>query len=153
MDLALNSPDIIRFIRDRSKWIDGDIGWAPDNNNNPAARVFRRRILHNGDNLTFVVARFNYMASKLTYCIFHPTAGRIYGLDIGVMHRNPNLKVVGRIHKHSWNPRDRDKYAYVPSDITATWDQPIRAWREFCDEAGIQHYGELDSPSVQTALP
>ena len=64
------------------------------------------------------------MAAKLSYVLLYRGAGRIYALDLGSAHRNPNGERVGETHKHRWTAEFRDKQAYVPKDITATWDRP-----------------------------
>jgi hypothetical protein len=59
------------------------------------------------------------------------TAGRIYGLDLGKEHHNPQCQQVGDKHKHRWTEQFHDKEAYVPDDITATAENPVEVWTEF----------------------
>ena len=66
---------------------------------------------------------------------------------------HPNGERVGETHKHRWTAEFRDKQAYVPKDITATWDRPLEVWQQFCAEARIDHRGTLGEPSVQQPLP
>ena len=40
---------------------------------------------------------------------------------------------------------------YAPEDITATVENPVEVWDQFCREAGIQHNG-LDVPEQQIPL-
>ncbi|MGH8191833.1 MAG: DUF6978 family protein, partial [Rhodanobacteraceae bacterium] len=42
---------------------------------------------------------------------------RIYGLDLGKDHHNPQCNQVGEKHKHRWTDQYRDKEAYEPRDI------------------------------------
>ena len=79
--------------------------------------------------------------------------GRIYGLDMGADHRNPDGKRVGNTHKHRWQEGFRDKEAYVPEDIEASWDHPAEVWNQFCTEAKLHHSGTFSHPVVQLELP
>lgn len=45
-----------------------------------------------------------------------------------------------------------DKLAYTPEDITASWDQPVQVWRQFCEEVLIVHDGMLSHPVWQEEL-
>ena len=74
------------------------------------------------------------------------TAGRIYALDLGKDHHNPECDRVGEKHKHRWSERDGDKRAYVPDDIRAPVSDPVSVWTEFCAEAGIRHEGSMQPP-------
>ena len=59
----------------------------------------------------------------------HRGAGRVYGLDLGQDHHNPE--------------------AYPPGDITASLDDPVEVWRQFCGEARITHHGALEAPPAE----
>lgn len=50
-------------------------------------------------------------------------------------------------HKHKWSADFRDWQAYMPSDVTAQWHEPVRAWGQFRAEARIVHLGRLGEPS------
>lgn len=39
--------------------------------------------------------------------------GRIYGLDLGAAHVNPDGAPIGETHKNYWSPGHRDKWAFV----------------------------------------
>ena len=86
------------------------------------------------------------LARTLTYALILKTAGRIYGLDLGKDHHNPQCNQVGEKHKHTWSEQYRDKEAYTPNDITAQVSDPVEVWKQFCKEAGIEHDGELRQP-------
>ncbi|MCC6124103.1 MAG: hypothetical protein IT426_04015 [Pirellulales bacterium] len=86
------------------------------------------------------------MAEALSYMLILKTAGRIYGLDLGRDHHNPQCNQVGDKHKHRWNELFKDKEAYVPDDITKSVSDPIAVWRQFMAEAKIVHNGELNAP-------
>ncbi len=102
----------------------------------------------------FVKGWYNPRSGKLSFAIIHRTAGgRIYGLDLGAEHYNPDGRPVGEKHKNHWVPGYRDKWAYAPEDITETWDRPVEAWRQFCDEANLRHSGTMHHPDTRGELP
>ncbi len=84
--------------------------------------------------------------------LVHRAVGRIYALDLGADHHNPDCNRIGEKHKHRWKEGFRDKEAYVPRYITAPWDRPCDVWRQFCAEAGIRHRGEMQPPVAQEDL-
>ncbi|MGH8190537.1 MAG: DUF6978 family protein, partial [Rhodanobacteraceae bacterium] len=71
---------------------------------------------------------------------------RIYGLDLGKDHHNPQCNQVGEKHKHRWTDQYRDKEAYEPRDITASATDPVTVWTQFCKEAKIAHHGQMMPP-------
>ena len=100
----------------------------------------------------FVQGRYNPDNGKLSYAIIHRGEGRIYALDLGAEHRNPDGSHVGDKHKHRWREGDRDKWAYVPDDITESWDRPREVWQQFCAEANLLHSGTIQVPRMQRGL-
>ncbi|MDE2778881.1 MAG: hypothetical protein OXI91_04285 [Chloroflexota bacterium] len=46
-------------------------------------------------------------------------------LALGADHQNPDGQWVGEKHENYWVPGSRDKWAYVPPDITGTWNRPV----------------------------
>lgn len=80
----------------------------------------------------------------LTFALILKSVGRIYGLDLGKDHKNPDGDRIGKKHKHSWSVEFRDKKAYVPTDITASIFEPVTLWEQFCEEACIEHNGKLN---------
>ena len=87
----------------------------------------------------FVRGSLNRPAKALGFQVIHRGVGRIYGLCLGKDHHNPTCRFVGETHKHSWSEAHRDKSAYAPEDITASVDDPVQAWKQFCSEARIRH--------------
>ena len=95
----------------------------------------------------------------MSYTLIHRQARRIIGLDLGayLVHHNPDCerKRGKRLacecprgtHKHLWSERSKSESAYVPSDITAAWDDPLGVWREFCVEVRLTHLGILRKPA------
>ena len=140
------------IIADSTKRIEGDLDWRDMEDRQPAC-TFRTPVLSDEEHPLEIVGRWNPMAAKLSYVLLYRGAGRIYALDLGSAHRNPNGERVGETHKHRWTAEFRDKQAYVPKDITATWDRPREVWQQFCAEARIDHRGTLGEPSVQQHLP
>ncbi len=130
------------------KIILGDIVWRNDADNS-LAKEFRSEIDTNSGHPLFIQGRYNPSAGKLSYSIILRGEGRIYGLDLGADHRNPDGMRVGEKHKHSWRGGYRDKWAYDPRDITETWDRPVDVWRQFCVEAKLAHSGKMLQPSIE----
>ena len=125
--------------------------WTDDEDHSPA-QEFRAHVESDSGYPLFVVGRYNSLAGTLSYALIHRALSRIYALDLGSDHHNPDCHRVGEKHKHRWKDGYRDKQAYVPDDITATWDQPASVWMEFCREAKIEHDGVLRSPQTQQEL-
>ena len=149
--VLITEQEFDHILSDETKKIEINLAWKDDEDHSPA-RVFRTAVLSDEAYPLEVVGRWNPKAAKLSYVLLHRNSGRIYGLDMGARHRNPTGEEVGETHKHRWTTEFRDKEAYVPLDITATWDQPVVVWEQFCAEAGIAHLGTLDEPSWQEDL-
>ena len=101
----------------------------------------------------FACGRYHRKARKLSFALIYGGVGRIYAIDLGVGHRNPTGELLGDKHKHRWSVSSRDRVAYVPDDITAPWDQPARAWEQFCAEAKLVRTGTLTAPTDPQDLP
>jgi hypothetical protein len=109
---------------------------------------FRVEVLSDAGYPLFVRGSFNKLARALSYTLIHRSVGRIYALDMGKDHHNPNCSNVGEKHKHKYTEQYRDKDAYVPHDITAPVDDPVTVWKQFCVEASIDHTGTLHAPPL-----
>ncbi len=140
------------FIEDSNKIIDGDIEWQEDEDHSPSVE-FRVRLQSTQNYPVFVQGFYNPLKLALTYAIIHLKAGRIYGLDMGKEHPNPDRTRVGRIHKHRWTAEYQDKWAYRPLDITAPVTNPIEVWGQFCKEASIRHNGVMQNPPLGKGDP
>ena len=147
--MTLSQSEYEAIINDDGKIISEDIDWQPADN--PQAQTFRVDI--EAEQSLFVNGWYNPLSGKLSYAIIHRGVGRIYGLDLGAEHRNPDGQFVGEKHKNYWLEGCRDKWAYVPQDITAPLDRPTEVWDQFCDEANLRHSGAMNPPSVQPELP
>ena len=132
-------------LADESKRVQGDVSWKEDEDRSPAVE-FRVDIESTSGWPLFVKGRYNVAARTLTYALILKTTGRIYGLDLGKDHHNPQCDQVGEKHKHRWSEPYGDKEAYVPDDVGAPVSDPVAVWKEFCAEARIQHDGSMKPP-------
>ena len=130
------------LLADQSKSISCDIAWVDDEDHSPAVE-FRAAIENQQGRPLFVRGSYNRLARTLTFAVIHQGVGRIYALDMGKAHLNPDRSLVGDLHKHRWTDEHRDAQAYVPNDITASVGDPVAVWHQFCAEAGIKHNGVL----------
>ena len=140
------------IMKDPSKRVDGDIEWVGDEHHFPARR-FRARVETAAGRPLFVLGRYNPLARKLSYSLFLKTDGRIYGLDMGHDHTDPQGNDLGDSHKHEWSECYRDREGYAPEDITAPVFDPVSVWRQFCAEANIRHNGRMHSLPVSMEWP
>ena len=142
----LTQEEFEQILNDSSKHIDGNISWS--DSNNTLWTKFRVAIITSWDHDLFIQGSYNPIIPSLSYALIYPAEGcRIYGLDLGKDHRNPDGRLVGETHKHRWTETFRDKQAYAPPDITAPVDKPVEVWQQFCREARITHNGSMMPPS------
>ncbi len=139
----LSQEEFEALINDPNKSIEGDIAWKKERS---LWSGFRAEIISPTGYPLFLKGSYNPIIAALSYHIIHHAAGRIYGLDLGKDHRNPNGEYVGEKHKHRWYEPLRDKQAYVPPDITAPATDPIQVWQQFCQEAKVIHNGIMTPP-------
>jgi hypothetical protein len=148
----LLQPEFEELIADTTKQIEVNISWNEDEDHSPAVE-FRVEVTSNAGYPLFVKGSYNVLTLKLTYALIHRAVGRIYALDLGQDHRNPDGNLVGEKHKHRWDERYRDKKAYVPTDITAPVTDPVKVWEKFCQESKITHNGIMQElPPLQLDL-
>ncbi len=148
----LTQTEFEELINDTTKCIEGNISWNKDEDHSPAVE-FRFEVNSDAGYPLFVKGSYNVLTQTLTYALIHRASGRIYALDLGKDHRNPDGNLVGEKHKHRWDERYRDKKAYVPSDITAPVTDPVKVWKQFCEESKITHNGIMqDPPPLQLDL-
>ena len=146
--MSLTNTEFASILEDASKRIEGNIAWSDDEDHSPA-HEFRAEVGSGVGWPLFIRGRYNPAAGSLTYALILKSEGRIYGLDLGKEHHNPQCNQVGEKHKHRWSERYRDKEAYAPDDITAAVSDPVAVWKQFCVEARIEHDGELNQPPPQ----
>lgn len=149
--MPLTNAEFASILEDSSKRIEGNIAWCQDEDHSPVLE-FRAEVLSGTGWPLFVRGSCNMLAGTLTYALILKTEGRIYALDLGKDHHNPQCMQVGERHKHCWTEQFRDKEAYVPDDVTALVSDPTAVWRQFCAEARIEHTGSLARPVVQEEL-
>lgn len=150
--MGLTNAEFQSILADTSKRIDGDIVWEADEDHSPCVE-FRAEVLSAAGWPLFVRGSYNPWIPALSYVLILKTAGRIYALDLGKDHHNPQCDAVGEKHKHRWTEQFRDKEAYVPHNITAPASDPVAVWDQFCGEANIRHQGKLHPvPTVQGEL-
>lgn len=133
------------ILSDSSKQISGDINWLPDEDHSPTVE-FRATVDSDTGYPLLIRGSYNHEVRSISYVMLHAGSGRIYALDLGKDHRNPDGTLVGEKHKHRWSEQFRDREAYVPTDITAGPDDPVTVWRQFCAEANLKHHGKMNSP-------
>jgi hypothetical protein len=141
----LSNAEFEAILSDASKRIDGDIAWQEDEDHSPCVE-FRAEVQSDAGWPLFVRGSYNPFIPALSYVLILTTSGRVYGLDLGKDHHNPECNQVGEKHKHKWTEQFRDKEAYVPNDITAPASNPVAVWRQFCAEAGLTHGGDFARP-------
>lgn len=146
MLMPLSVDEYQAIIDDHTKRIWGNIAWE----GRPTAyqRQFRVEVDSESGHPLFIKGWYNAGASKLSYALIHRVAGRIYGLDLGADHINPDGQSVGEKHKNYWVPGYRDRWAYVPNDITEPWQRPVAVWSQFCAELHLRHEGTLSDPGA-----
>jgi hypothetical protein len=140
---VLSQTEFETLILDTDKSIEGDIIWTQERE---PWLGFRKKITSRADYPIFLKGSYNPFIPALSYVIIYEAIGRIYGLDLGKAHRNPDGTCIGEKHKHRWNEALRDKQAYVPRDITALVTEPKQVWQQFCDEAKLSHNGNMEAP-------
>lgn len=145
--MPLIDSEFAAILDDETKRIRGDVAWREDEDHSPA-REFRVEVESAGGWPLFVQGRCSFVAGTLTYALILKTAGRIYALDLGRDHHNPQCERVGEKHKHRWSERYGDREAYAPDDVSAPASDPVAAWKEFCAEARIRHEGRMERPSA-----
>lgn len=143
--MTLTNTEFETILSDTSKRIDSDIKWQEDEDHSPCVD-FRAEVQSGAGWPLFVRGSHNPLIPALSYVLILKTAGRVYALDLGKDHHNPECDQVGEKHKHKWTEQFRDKQAYVPDDIVALVSDPVAVWQQFCDEAGLAHDGDLAAP-------
>lgn len=143
--MTLTSAEFEAILNDESKRIEGDILWQEDEDHSPSFE-FRAEVKSEAGWPLFVRGSYNPLIPALSYMLVLKTAGRVYGLDLGKDHHNPQCDQVGERHKHRWTEKLRDKEAYVPKDITEPASEPVAVWIQFCAEAKLTHDGKLTVP-------
>jgi hypothetical protein len=143
--VPLSDAEFDAILTDRTKLIEGDIVWQEDEDHSPSVE-FKKEIITAGGWSLFMKGTYNPLVPALSFVLISMSSGRIYALDLGRAHKNPDGTRVGDTHKHRWSEAFKDKQAYEPDDITANPNDPIQAWQQFCQEATIKHNGRMYPP-------
>jgi hypothetical protein len=143
--MTLTNTEFEVILSDDTKRIDGDITWQEDEDHSPSVE-FRMEVQSSNGWPLFVRGSYNPLIETLSYVLILKTAGRVYGLDLGKDHHNPQCDQIGDKHKHKWSEIYRDKEAYVPNDITEPASDPVAVWGQFCAEANLTHNGDMHAP-------
>ena len=86
----LSNQDFSLIINDTTKRINVNINWNNETNNKNCCK-FRVNIESESDYPLILNGTYNLIYPGLSYTIIHKGIGkRIYGLDIGKTHPNPN---------------------------------------------------------------
>ena len=149
--MPLTDQELASILADETKRIQEDITWREDEDHSPAVEFRVELESMNGWPLV-LKGYYNAAAGTLSYTLILKTTGRIYGLDLGKAHHNPQCEQVGEKHKHRWSEQYGDKEAYVPDDVNAPVADPVAVWKEFCAEARIRHDGTMQPPAKQGEL-
>ena len=139
---------MLGIIANTTKVVEGDIHWRPHPTALPAVE-FVVNVASDEPYPLVLVGWFNSVSRKLSFSLIARGIGRVYALDLGRPHTNPDGAVVGEVHKHRWTREHHDGWAYNPSDISADWSNPVTAWQQFCAEASIRHAGTMIAPSTE----
>ncbi|MDE2967364.1 MAG: hypothetical protein OXS30_07775 [Chloroflexota bacterium] len=154
--------DLAAILSDNTKTISQNIFWDKDEDHS-GAQEFRVGVWSEADWPLQVYGWFNDQIGQLSYSLLHLRDGRIVGLDLGdrLIHHNPDCNRRRRrttcacprgTHKQVHSEQHQMRVAYVPADISASWDDPVSVWRQFCEEVRIEHLGTLAAPEWQGEL-
>jgi hypothetical protein len=143
--VSLSDAEFDAILTDRSKVIEGDIVWQEDEDHSPSYE-FKVEIETAGGWPLYMKGTFNPLIPAISYAIISKNSGRVYALDLGKANKKPDCTRVGDTHKHRWTEEFKDKPAYEPEDITATPDDVLGVWQQFCQEAMINHNGKIHTP-------
>ncbi len=143
--MTLTNAEFETILNDETKCLEGDIAWQEDEDRSVCVE-FRADVRSSAGWPLFVKGSYNREIKTLTYVLILKTVGRVYGLDLGKDHHNPQCNQVGEKHKHTWTEQFRDKEAYIPEDITVPAEDPVGVWNQFCAEAHLTHNGNMTAP-------
>ncbi len=99
--MTLTNTEFESILSDDSKRIDADIIWMEDEDHSPSVE-FGAKVESDAGWPLFVRGSYNPLISALSYALILKTAGRVYALDLGKDHHNPQCDQVGEKHKHKW---------------------------------------------------
>lgn len=139
--MSLTNSEWREILADESKTVRGDIDWVVDEEHPGTVEFFVPFDSASGHPL-WVKGSINWKIPAVSFVVIHGRAGRIYGLDLGKDHQHDG----NRTHKHTWSEAHKDRNTYVPADITASIEDVVGLWDQFCREARITHVGVMRRP-------
>lgn len=89
--MALSLTEFETMLNDTTKRIEGDIVWQEDEDHSPC-QEFRAEIQSWSGWPLFVRGSYNPLIPALSYVLLLKTTGRVYGLDLGKDHHNPQCQ-------------------------------------------------------------
>ena len=138
-------------MSDKTKKIVENITWVGDKKKSEIVK-FGVPVVSDSNYPIFVDGSYNRYLNRLSYKIIHREIGRrIYGLDMGKNHRNPDGELVGENHIHKWSEEYEDRKAYSAQEcVSSPATKPKEVWKEFCQEVNINFQGLMEEvPLVQ----
>lgn len=98
LSIRMTQDEFEALLHDTSKQINEPISWTENPAHAPTVE-FRVSVESEESYPIFVKGSYNKLIQALTYVLIHRQFGRIYGLDLGKDHRNPDGQRVGETHK------------------------------------------------------
>ncbi len=143
--MVLTQTEFDEILSDKTKKITENIAWVGDKKDSETVK-FRVPVVSDRNYPIFVDGSYNRYLDRLSYKIIHREIGRrIYGLDMGKDHRNPDDEMIGENHIHKWTEEYEDRKAYSAEEfISSPANQPREVWQEFCREANINFQGVME---------
>lgn len=86
--MPLTQAEFEALLNDASKRIERDIAWQEDEDHSPSLE-FRAEVASDSGWPLFVRGSFNPLIPAVSFSLILQSAGRIYGLDLGKDHHNP----------------------------------------------------------------
>lgn len=133
------------LLNDTTKSVNSDIKWSIDEDHSPTVE-FNVELINQLGLPIVLKGTFNGLAKSMSFVLILKGTGRIYALDLGSDHRNPDKQLTGRKHKHRWTNQHKDRWAYVPDDITEPVTNLAGVWQQFCAEVRLVHNGTFYNP-------
>lgn len=95
--MPLTQAEFEALLADESKTITGDVEWKDDEDRSPAVE-FGIEVESDAGYPLMVCGSYNALARAATFALVHRGVGRIYALDIGKDHHNPECNHTGDTH-------------------------------------------------------
>lgn len=149
--MVLTNGEFDGILSNKTKKIVENITWVGEKKKSEIVK-FRVPVVSDCGYPIFVDGSYNRYLDRLSYKIIHREIGRrIYGLDMGKDHRNPDGEMVGKNHIHKWSEEYEDRKAYSAEEyISSPATEPREVWQEFCQAANINFQAVMEEiPPIQ----